>query len=322
MPDGPDDLILYRNGTVAYPLNDRAQVYFSSGWCESISRGGMMPNEKALRMTEDVSSRLPRAADHREAGRYWNENAEAWTRLSRAGYDLFRDHVNTPAFFDMLPDVAGLHGLDIGCGEGHNTRLLRARRASVTALDYSEVFIRYARAHEAESPRGIRHLRGNALALPFPEATFDFVTAFMSLMEFPETELALSETFRVLKPGGFLQFSITHPCFITLSRKNILDESGRVVAVQYGDYFDLPRGTIEEWTFPNATEEVRQGLLRFKVPDFRQTMCDWVNLLATTGFVIQGMQEPRPSEEAIAQFPHLQAARIAPFFVQLRAGKP
>jgi trans-aconitate methyltransferase len=40
------------------------------------------------------------------------------------GHDIYRDHLNTPAFFAMLPDVEGLAGLDIGCGEGHNTRLL------------------------------------------------------------------------------------------------------------------------------------------------------------------------------------------------------
>ena len=49
--------------------------------------------------------------DHRQVGRFWNSNAEAWTRLSRAGYDVYRDCLNTPAFFEMLPDIAGLSGL-------------------------------------------------------------------------------------------------------------------------------------------------------------------------------------------------------------------
>ncbi len=40
--------------------------------------------------------------DHRQVRRYWNANADAWTRLARAGYDTYRDHLNTPAFFDML----------------------------------------------------------------------------------------------------------------------------------------------------------------------------------------------------------------------------
>ena len=43
--------------------------------------------------------------NHKEVGRYWDKNAEVWTRLSRAGYDVYRDYLNTPAFFKMLPDV-------------------------------------------------------------------------------------------------------------------------------------------------------------------------------------------------------------------------
>ena len=57
----------------------------------------------------------------REAGQLWNENADAWAELARAGYDVYRDHLNTPAFLAMLPNVSGLRGLDIGCGEGHTT---------------------------------------------------------------------------------------------------------------------------------------------------------------------------------------------------------
>ncbi len=67
--------------------------------------------------------------DHESVGRCWNENAEVWTKLARAGYDIFRDGLNTPAFLAMLPSIEDLAGLDVGCGEGHNTGLLAERRA-------------------------------------------------------------------------------------------------------------------------------------------------------------------------------------------------
>src|SRR5438046_3790169 len=123
--------------------------------------------------------------DHREAGRYWNESAESWTKLARAGYDIYRDHLNTPAFFAMLPDVEGLAGLDIGCGEGHNTRLLAQRGARVSAIDISEVFIRHAQDTEKETPLGIDYQIASAVDLPFPNSSFDFAAAFISLMDVP-----------------------------------------------------------------------------------------------------------------------------------------
>ncbi len=66
--------------------------------------------------------------DHEEVGCYWDENAEVWTELVRSGYDHYRDGLNTPAFLEMLPDVNGLSGLDVGCGEGHNTPSARGAR--------------------------------------------------------------------------------------------------------------------------------------------------------------------------------------------------
>src|SRR4026208_755389 len=83
--------------------------------------------------------------NHLEAGEFWDGNADAWTKLAPAGYDVYRDFLNTPAFFAMLPDVRGLRGLDIGCGEGHNSGLLAGRGARMTALDVSHRFVRHAR---------------------------------------------------------------------------------------------------------------------------------------------------------------------------------
>ena len=67
-----------------------------------------------------------------EVAQYWEANAETWTRHARAGYDIYRDALNTPAFLAMLPAVSGLDGLDIGCGEGSNTRKLAERGARMT----------------------------------------------------------------------------------------------------------------------------------------------------------------------------------------------
>src|SRR5262249_35830109 len=152
----------------------------------------------------------------------------------------------------MLPDVGGLSGLGIGCGEGHNTRLLARRSASVTAIDISDVFIAHARQSEEHEPLGIDYRVASAVELPFADTAFDFATAFMSLMDIQETDRVLAEAYRVLQPGGFLQFSITHPCFDTPHRRNLRDENGMTYAIEVGDYFRNLDGEISEWLFGAA----------------------------------------------------------------------
>lgn len=260
--------------------------------------------------------------DHREVGRYWNENAEAWTRLARAGYDIYRDFLNTPAFFELLPDVRDLRVLDVGCGEGHNTRLLAERGARVTGIDIATIFIAAAIAFENERPLGIGYQIASAVELPFADGTFDVVTAFMSLMDIPETGRAVGEAFRVLRAGGFLQFSISHPCFMTPRWRAVKDAHGTKVAVEVGDYFENRSGAIDEWIFSAAPAEARAGLAPFRVPRFTLTMSQWLNLLLDTGFVIERVGEPYPSDDVVRQVPRLARARVVADFFHLRARKP
>lgn len=260
--------------------------------------------------------------DHKEVGQFWNENATVWTRLARAGFDVYRDHLNTPAFLAMLPDVNGLTGIDIGCGEGHNTRLIARRGARLVGIDIADVFIKHASEAERQEPLGIDYRVASAVGLPFPDCSFDFATAVMSLMDVPETEHALSEAFRVIKAGGFLQFSITHPCFDTPHRRNLRNEKGLTYAIEVGDYFRNLNGEVSEWLFGAAPKELKQNLPKFKTPRFTRTVSQWLNLLVQRGFVIERVEEPRPTDEAVRACPDMQDAQVVAYFLHIRARKP
>ena len=260
--------------------------------------------------------------DDRYVGRMWDENAEVWTKLARAGYDVYRDRVNTPAFFAMLPDVRGLRGLDIGCGEGHNTRLLAKRGAIMAAVDISETFIRHAQRAESESPLEIRYQPASAHRLPFADETFDFATSFMCLMDMPEPESAIHEGFRVIKPGGFFQFSITHPCFMTPMWKWVRDESGNKLGVVCGKYFDHEDGKVEEWIFGAAPADWKQSLRKFRIPRFDRTLGEWLNALLDAGFQIERVAEPFADGKTAAECPAVADTRIVPYFLIIRCRKP
>ena len=259
--------------------------------------------------------------DSREAGAYWDRNADAWAKLSRAGHDVYRDSFNTPAFLGLLPDVDGLEGLDIGCGEGHNTRQVARRGARMTGVDIAEGFIRHAKAEESGMPLGIEYAVADACSLPFDDERFDFVTAFMSLMDVPTPERAIAEAHRVLRPDGFLQFSITHPCFDTLHRANLRDEAGTTYAIEVGRYFDREDGRMTRWLFSSAPEEAKRGLSLFEVPRFTRTISEWFNMLIEAEFVVDCVSEPRPSDETVRAYSAVQDAQVVAYFLHVRVRK-
>ncbi|MEB3278021.1 MAG: class I SAM-dependent methyltransferase [Lyngbya sp.] len=260
--------------------------------------------------------------DHLEVGRLWDENAPAWTALSRQGYDVYRDLVNTPAFLEALPEINGLEGLDIGCGEGYNTRKLANLGANMVGIDISSIFIQEAISQENIEPLGIEFLVASALELPFKDKRFDLATAFMSFMDMPDNKIALQEAFRVLKPGGFLQFSITHPCFDTPHRKNLRDETGKTYAIEVGGYFDRIDGKVAEWIFSSAPENLQQKWPKFRIPVYHHTLSEWLNLLIDVGFVLEKFVEPKANDVIISQYPQMQDSQVVAYFLQVRCRKP
>ena len=256
--------------------------------------------------------------DHREAGRYWERNAHAWTVLARQGWDVYRDAVNTPAFLEMLPDVSGLTGLDVGCGEGHNTRLLAQRGARMIGADVAQTFVRYAAGTETGS---IPYVAGNVQELPFRAGQFDFAVALMSLMDVPDHAAALREIHRVLRRGGFLQFSITHPCFSPPYRRLLRNAEGLAYAVEVGRYFERVHGRIDRWSFSAAPAEVKAGLPLFEVPIFHRTLADWLNAVNDAGFALERVAEPKASDETAKRVPTVEDTRVVAYFLHIRCRK-
>jgi SAM-dependent methyltransferase len=257
-----------------------------------------------------------------EVARYWEANAETWTRHARAGYDLYRDGLNTPAFLDMLPPVHGLSGLDIGCGEGSNTCELVRLGARMHAIDVAPTFIRYARDAERGEPLGIAYLVADGMDLPFASGSFDFVTAFMSMMDMADQGGVLCEAARVLRPGGFLQFSILHPCFVPPHRRVLREPNGTPRAIEIGDYFDATDGRIDTFWMTNTPQEERDKTGPFRVPRFHRTLSEWVHLIVKAGLVIERFGEPRVSVEVAKAEPALEDTLVAPLFLHIRALKP
>jgi demethylmenaquinone methyltransferase/2-methoxy-6-polyprenyl-1,4-benzoquinol methylase len=136
-------------------------------------------------------------------------------------YDLMNDLMSgglhrlwKDALVDWLAPRPGMRGLDVAGGTGDIAfRILRrAPGAEVTVLDLTEsMLVEGRRRAEALSFRDrLSWVAGDAMALPFPDASFDSYTISFGIRNVTRPEVALSEAFRVLRRGGrivVLEFS-------------------------------------------------------------------------------------------------------------------
>lgn len=129
---------------------------------------------------------------------------DAMNRLMTMGLDLRWRRLAAEAVVRRGDRV-----LDGACGTGDLAVAdLRAGAGRVTGLDFSEPMLARARR---KAPQ-VEWVRGDLLALPFADATFDAATVGFGVRNVADLELALRELRRVLRPGGRLAvLEITRP---------------------------------------------------------------------------------------------------------------
>ena len=96
--------------------------------------------------------------------------------------------------------------LDVGCGGGRTIHRLAtlAPEGKVFGLDYSAASVAVSSDTNAEEIAAgrVQIQQGSVAALPFPDCTFDIVTAVETHYYWPDLPANTREIFRVLKPGG------------------------------------------------------------------------------------------------------------------------
>ena len=123
----------------------------------------------------------------------WSEN-ELWAKAT---------------FYD-LPGDAGTKLLDAGCGVGVFTRFYAYRGFQVTALDLTEAAVQLTKKSLALNDLKAEVQQGSVENLPFDENFFDYIVSNGVIHHTPDTEKAIKEFHRVLKPGGKASVAIYH----------------------------------------------------------------------------------------------------------------
>src|SRR5579862_2210009 len=105
-------------------------------------------------------------------------------------------------FLDWLAPKPGLRWLDVGCGNGAFTEMLveRCAPALVQGIDLSEGQLAFARTRPVS--RFAQFRQGDAMALPFPDDTFDAAVMPLVIFFVPDPAKGVAEMARVVTSGG------------------------------------------------------------------------------------------------------------------------
>jgi ubiquinone/menaquinone biosynthesis C-methylase UbiE len=126
--------------------------------------------------------------------------------------DLWAEHISRYAFAARF--AAGKRVLDIGCGTGYGTAELAKHAATTIGIDIAPDALDYARSHYA----GVHFDQAPAHKLPFPDQSFDLITAFEVIEHLTDWCTLAGEARRVLRHDGLFLVSTPNKRYYTESR--------------------------------------------------------------------------------------------------------
>jgi SAM-dependent methyltransferase len=178
-----------------------------------------------------------------------------------------------PATLSLVPSIEGKRVLDAGCGPGVYAEWLVDHGAQVTAIDASPKMVEFAR--QRLGARADVRLADLGKPLDFlGDESFDLVLSPLVLDYIKDWTSVLGEFYRLLRALGLLVFSVEHP-------------------------FEKFKQSVEGNYF--ATELVHYTWRGFggesvEMPSYRRPLSAMIASLWETGFVVEQVVEPRPTE--------------------------
>ena len=215
---------------------------------------------------------MPSKKSHPLAQDAYNALAEAYAQ--RVDTKAHNAYYERPATLSLLPEVRDKRVLDAGCGPGVYAEWLADHGAQVLALDGNPKMVRLARKRLGDKAQV--KLANLEAPLDFlVDASFDGVLSPLVMDYLEDWAAVFAEFQRLLKPGGWLVFSIGHP---------------------YAD-FDLHR-TTSNYFHVERVEYPWTGFgMRINMPSYRRPLAEVINPLLGAGFTLEKILEPQPTDE-------------------------
>ena len=222
----------------------------------------------------------------------------AATKPHNAGYER-------PATLSLLPGMQGARVLDAGCGPGLYAEELLGRGAELVAVDVTPEMVECARARVGD--RASFHVADLSQPLSFAgDAEFDGIVSPLVLDYIDDWDAVFAEFARVLKPGGWLVYSHSHPMSDYLLLRDKVQSDPR--------YFERERFAMHWSGF---------GVPKPLVETNRRPLAQMLNPLVRAGFLLEELLEPLPEASVEQSNPALfESLSREPCFLCVRARKP
>ncbi len=164
-----------------------------------------------------------------------------WKNPNTAAIDPRAFHQAAEAMLDRMVALAAIRNgttiLDAGCGFGGTINFLNHRHDAcvLVGINIDQQQLDIARQRVAPHRNNAVHfIPTNACALPFRSKSFDTVLAVESIFHFPDRRRFISESARVLKPGGLLIISDFVPLAHLGRLLDLAERSTHLIGQMYG----------------------------------------------------------------------------------------
>jgi ubiquinone/menaquinone biosynthesis C-methylase UbiE len=231
-------------------------------------------------------------------GTVWSDIAAWYDGLLQAGSGPHETAI--AALTTLLPEsLRSSAVLDVACGQGLATRALAAAGArTVLGIDAAQSMIDLAREHTDEN-HAIRFRVDDAQTLSScQDASFDGATCQLGLMDIADLDGALRSVRRVLKPGGWFVFVISHPAFLAPHAVTVPAPDGRQGRL-VNRYFES-----EYWRSSNPAG------IRGRAGSYHRPLSVYLNTLLAARLRLDVALEPQASQLLAEEQPVYQQVPI------------
>ena len=175
----------------------------------------------------------------------------------------------------------------------------------MTGVDLCRPFIEFAKSHRVSKEA---YLIGDMEDLhEVPGDEFDVAVSYIALVDVPDMRSAVGEAFRVLRRGGRFVVCNLHP--MTSASSGWINQGSRKLHYPVDRYSDEGERDISRWEGRPMT-------------NFHRTLSTYFRTFLGTGFTVEDVREPTPTEEQAERYPVVSNNLRVPDFIIYILRKP